>query len=134
KFVVLLEILIFLANQKNYRILSGGEYIKSFRGGRNDKMKPVYEYIINDFTQRVCLDEAARLAHMDPSAFSRYFKRIHKKTFIQFVNEVKIGYACKLLLSQKYNVSQVCYRSGFNNISNFNRQFKSLKKMTPTEF
>lgn len=134
KVIALLKVLKYLSEQKEYSILSSAGYVNSFKERKNSKIVPVYEYIMNNFTERVCLDRAAALANMNPSAFSRYFKRIHKETFTRFVNEVKIGYACKLLIEQKYNISEICYRSGFNNVSNFNRQFKSLKKMTPTEF
>lgn len=134
KVIALLDVLKYLSEQKEYNMLSSAGYVKSFRERKNSKIVPVYEYVMNNFTERIRLNKAADLANMNPSAFSRYFKRIHKKTFTKYVNEVKIGYACKLLIEQKYNISEVCYRSGFNNVSNFNRQFKSLKKMTPTEF
>ncbi|HKK46366.1 MAG TPA: AraC family transcriptional regulator, partial [Balneolaceae bacterium] len=120
--------------QTDYKILSSAGYINSFNENKDNKILRVYEYIMNNFTRDVCLDEAALQANMNPSAFSRYFKRIHKKTFTQFLNEIKIGYACKLLIEQKLNISEICYKSGFNNVSNFNRQFKSLKKTTPTEY
>lgn len=130
----LLKVLKYLSRQSQYKMLSSTGYIHSFKKKKSSKILRIYEYIMNNFTNGVCLEQAAELANMNASAFSRYFKRIQKKTFTQFVNEVKIGYACKLLIEQKCNISEVCYKSGFNNISNFNRQFKSLKKMTPTEF
>ena len=76
----------------------------------------------------------ATVINMNPSAFSRFFKRIHRKNFTTYLNEIRIGYACKLLIEGKQKVISICYDSGFNNISNFNRQFKKIKKMTPTEF
>lgn len=132
--IALLNVLKDLSLQKEYKILSSAGYVNSFQRNKDGKIMPVYEYIMNNFTEGVCLDRAAELANMNPSSFSRYFKRIHRKTFTQYVNEVKLGYACKLLIEQLFNISEVSYRSGFNNVSNFNRQFKSLKKMTPTEF
>lgn len=134
KVIALLDVLKYLSEQEEYSLLSSEGYINSFRKHKKSKIVPVYDYIMNNFTQEVCLDRAAELANMNPSAFSRYFKRIHKKTFTKYVNEVKLGYACKLLIEQKYNILEVCYRSGFNNVSNFNRQFKSLKNMNPTEY
>ncbi|WP_084088487.1 AraC family transcriptional regulator [Fodinibius roseus] len=134
KVITLLELLKYLSEQKEFSMLSSAGYVNSFRKRKNSKIVPVYEYIMNNFKNGICLDNAAELANMNPSAFSRYFKRIHKKTFTRYVNEVRIGYACKLLMEQKFNISEVCYESGFNNVSNFNRQFKSLKEMTPTEF
>lgn len=134
KVISLLNVLKDLSKQENYKLLSSAGYVNNFQKNKNSKIMPVYDYIMNNFTEGVCLDRAAELANMNSSSFSRYFKRVHKKTFIQYVNEVKLGYACKLLIERDFNISEVCYSSGFNNISNFNRQFKSLKELTPTEF
>lgn len=73
------------------------------------------------------------MAHMNASSFSRYFTKIHKKTFVKFLNEIRIGYACKLLIKNKH-IATACYESGFNNISNFNRQFKVIKSITPSDY
>ncbi|MDX1636904.1 MAG: AraC family transcriptional regulator [Balneolaceae bacterium] len=130
----LLDILECLTVQKEYQLLSSPGFVRCFEKKKDSKILRVYEYVMQNFTNDVSLEEVADLVNMNSSAFSRYFKRIQKKTFSQFLKEVKIGYACKLLLEQKYNISEVCYRSGFNNISNFNRQFKSEKNMTPTQY
>ncbi|MFH5832207.1 AraC family transcriptional regulator [Halalkalibaculum sp. DA3122] len=134
KVKVLLDILEYLALQEEYSILSSPGFVRCFERKKDSKILQVYEYVMENFTNDISLDDVADLVNMNPSAFSRYFKRIQKKTFTQFLKEVKIGYACKLLLEQKYNISEICYRSGFNNISNFNRQFKSEKNMTPTMY
>lgn len=134
KLKVLLNILECLAEQEEFSILSSPGFVRCFDKKKDSKILQVYEYVMQNFTNDVSLDDVANLVNMNPSAFSRYFKRIQKKTFTQFLKEVKIGYACKLLLEQKYNISEICYRSGFNNISNFNRQFKSEKNMTPTVY
>ena len=97
-------------------------------------MDKIYEYIINNFKETISLEKVASIAHMNPSAFSRFFKRVNRKTFTQYVSEIRIGYACKLLIENKYNVSEVCYESGFNNISNFNRQFKKAMNYSPSEY
>lgn len=134
KIIKLLDLLKDLSEHKEYKILSSAGYVNSFKEINNSKIVKIYEYIMNNFKQRVSLESAAELAHMNPSAFSRYFKNIQKKTFTQFLNEVRIGYACKLMIEQKYNIAEVCFESGFNNISNFNRQFKSLKRMSPSQY
>jgi len=134
KIIKLLEILKCLSDQNDYKTLSSTGYVDKFSEKKDTKILKVYKYIMNNFTQGICLDEAADLINMNPSAFSRYFKRIHKKTFTRYVNEVKVGYACKLLIEQKFNIAEICYKSGFNNVSNFNRQFKSIKEMTPSDF
>jgi AraC-like DNA-binding protein len=89
---------------------------------------------MNNFQKEVTLEAVANIASMNPAAFCRYFKRITNKSFIQFLNEIRIGYACKLLLDDKFSVSQICYESGFNNLSNFNKQFKAATNKTPQDY
>ena len=93
-----------------------------------------HEYIFKNFTKQILLSDVAAIAHMNPTAFSRYFKRIHRKTFSRYLIEIRIGYACKLLIENKINVSSACYESGFNNISNFNKQFRNIMNMSPSQY
>jgi len=74
------------------------------------------------------------MVNMTPPSFCRYFKSRTTKVFSAFVNEVRIGNACRMLIEKKYTVSQVCFKSGFNYLSNFNRQFKKIKGLTPSKF
>lgn len=134
KILKLLEILKALYEHTQRRILSSAGYVNSFKNINNSKIVKIYEFIMNNFKHEISLENAADLANMNPCAFSRYFKNTQKKTFTQFLNEVRIGYACKLLMEKQYNIAEVCFESGFNNISNFNRQFKSLKQMSPSQF
>jgi AraC-like DNA-binding protein len=71
---------------------------------------------------------------MSIPAFCSYFKKRTKKTYIDFVNEVRVGYACKLLLTTQMSVLQVCFDCGFNTVANFNRQFLKIKKTTPSQY
>jgi AraC-like DNA-binding protein/quercetin dioxygenase-like cupin family protein len=79
-------------------------------------------------------DEAASLAHLSPSAFSRFFKAHTGKTFHNFVNEVRVGHACRLLMEPEFNITEVALRCGFGDLTSFNRIFRRLKRMTPTEY
>jgi YesN/AraC family two-component response regulator len=65
---------------------------------------------------------------------SKFFRERTRRTFVSFLNEVKIGYACRLLSEQAMSISQICFESGYSNLSNFNRQFKKLKSMTPSQY
>jgi AraC-like DNA-binding protein len=132
--IKVLEMLLKLENEKDFSYLASLGFINSFERKKDDKIFRVYEYIRNNFTDHISLDKAAELANMESSSFSRYFKRVHKKTLTRYVNEIRIGYACKLLIEQKFNVSEVCYKSGYNNVSHFNRKFKSFKGVTPSEY
>lgn len=130
----LIRILDQLAKDKNYVQLSSSGFLNAFLKPENKSLDKVYSYIFNNFKNEVTLNDVAEIAHMNPSAFSRFFKKGSRKTFSRYLNEIRVGYACKLLLEQKYNITDICYESGFNNLSNFNRQFKSITKYSPTEY
>ncbi|MDR9365043.1 MAG: AraC family transcriptional regulator [Balneolaceae bacterium] len=134
KLIKVLEMLLKLATTKDFEYLASPGFVTSFERKKDDKIFRVYEYIRNNFRDQISLDKAAELANMESSSFSRYFKRVHKKTLTRYVNEIRIGYACKLLIQQKYNISEVCYRSGYNNVTHFNRKFKSFKGVTPSQY
>lgn len=95
------------------------------------RINGVLSYIIQNYQQEIQLREVAKLANMSESAFSRYFKKRTRRTFSQFIAEIRIEHACKLLVQDKMSISAISLESGFNNLSNFNRQFKQLKKTTP---
>ncbi|SDM19480.1 AraC family transcriptional regulator [Kriegella aquimaris] len=129
-----LNTLFLLAKHKNFRLLASTGYVNTFNRTDGKNLDVIYAYIFKNFKNPIHSKDVAGVAHMNASAFSRFFKRVHRKTFTKYLNEIRVGYACKLLMEQKSNVSLVCYESGFNNISNFNRQFKSIMHMSPTEY
>ena len=134
RLVSMLGMLKELSEQSSYQLLSGPDcaYVSKKEG--NDRLRRIYEYVAQNFSNSISLTHVAQLAQMNPSAFSRFFKKTQHQTFSRFLNEVRVEHACKLLAEQHHNVSEACYASGFNNISNFNRQFKSLKHMSPSQF
>ncbi|MDT0553069.1 AraC family transcriptional regulator [Urechidicola vernalis] len=129
-----LNILNSLSNYKNYDLLSSQGYIDSFNHLDNEHMAKAYAYIYKNFTATIYLKDVADVINMNPASFSRFFKRVNRKTFSRFLNEVRIGYSCKLMIENQLDITSICFESGFNNISNFNRQFKSIKEMSPTEY
>tara|TARA_R110000868_G_scaffold157160_2_gene384294 strand:+ start:3406 stop:4272 length:867 start_codon:yes stop_codon:yes gene_type:complete len=134
KTIKLLEILFKLANHEEYQLLSSPGFLNSFNKTDNKGLDEIYEFVFKNFNQPIGSKDVAEIAKMNPSAFSRFFKRIHRKTFTRYLNEIRIGYACKLLIENKNNITPVCYESGFNNISNFNRHFKSITGMSPSDY
>lgn len=135
RIIRIIEILKDLTKHNDYQILSSASYTGGIDSTKGDhKMERINNYILNNFKNGVSLEEVAELANMNTSAFSRYFKQVQKKTFTKFVNEIKIGHACKLLIEEDYNIAEVCYNSGYKNLSNFNRKFKEIKKTSPSEF
>lgn len=100
----------------------------------NSRMEKVMSYINSNYTKALSLKDIASMAAMNPTAFCRYFKENTGKTFLQYVVEMRIGYACKLLLMREMDISQICLESGFDSISHFNRTFKKITHFTPSQY
>jgi AraC-like DNA-binding protein len=134
RIIKLLEILYELANHKNYQVLSSIGFKSSPNKVGNDVLDKMYDYIFDNFKKNISSKDIATAVAMNHSAFSRFFKRVQGKTVTKYLNEIRIGFACKLLLEAHYNISNICYDCGYNNLSNFNRHFKEIKGMSPTDF
>jgi AraC-like DNA-binding protein len=132
--LMLLSLLNIMANSTEYKLLASDGYSNSMKETETDRMNRVHAYVMKNFREKVSLDDVAAIANMSPTSFSRYFKVHANKTFSDFLTEIRIGYSCKLLAGQKVSVSQVCYDSGFNTLSNFNRQFKAVTHYSPLEY
>jgi AraC-like DNA-binding protein len=131
----LLTILDIMATSKNTIYLSSPNYKPGILNSEDKgRMETIFMYVIKNYPNKIFLEEIASLVSLTPQSFCRYFKSRTTKVFSAFVNEVRIGNSCKMLIENKYTISQVCYSSGFNYLSNFNRQFKKIKGMTPFEF
>lgn len=134
RFIALLQ-LIKIASKCNYKSLSSFIYDKKYSDNEGNRMRNVFEYTMNHFESDITLSAIAEVANMTKNAFCKYFKKRTNKTYIQFLNELRLEHACKLLLSNTdLTISEVAEQSGFNNMSNFNRQFKVVKNMNPSEF
>lgn len=134
KTMAFINILNKLAEHTETKTLASEGFLNSFKPTKNEKQNKVQAYIFKNFNKTITLEEVAEVANMNASAFSRFFKRINNKTFSRYISEIRIGYACKLLLEDRFNISAICYESGFNNISNFNRQFKLIMNCTPSVY
>lgn len=134
KIIELLSILNILACTKEKVKLASPGFIEDFKTSGSEKITKVCDYIMKNFTKDISLHEVAKIANMSPNTFCLFFKQRTRKTFVNFLNEVRIGYACKLLSGDQYNISEICYMSGFQNLSNFNRQFKKNMSKTPLQY
>ena len=134
KLILLFQILHDLTHCRNYKLLASNGYINNFTKANTRVLDSAYEYIFKNFNKSILLQDVASVANMNPTSFSRCFKRINRKTFTQYVNEIRIGYACRLLTEEKFNITRICYESGFQNVSNFNRQFKKIIGKSPTQY
>jgi len=132
--IYLLEILNLMIHSDDVHELSSPGYTNSLKEGDTEVMNRIHAYVMDHFKQQIQLNEVATLANMTPTSFSRYFKVHANKTFSEFVSEVRIGHACRLLIEDKMNVAQACYESGFQTLTNFNRQFKARTNRTPLQY
>jgi AraC-like DNA-binding protein len=134
RIIKLLEIIDLLSNSQDYNLLSSPGYTNVSKGDDVEKMRGVYDYVMTNFKSKIALEEIADMLNMTTTSFCRYFKPRANKTFSRFVNEIRIGHARKLLLEDNFNISQISYECGFLTLSNFNRQFKTIAKMSPHEY
>jgi len=134
QFISFLEILHLISKAKK-RSLSSLINLKKYAGNEGKRMSDIFQYTMNNYHKEVTLDQVSDIANMTPNAFCRYFKQRTNKTFVNFLIDIRIGNACKLLTkSNDLNITEISYKSGFNNLANFNRKFKSIKGVTPSEF
>ena len=133
RLICLLSVLSILADSSEFDLLSSPE-ISGQNNKDSDRLNKVFNYIMTNFKEEIQLEEVAEIANMSYSGFCRYFKNRTKKNFSLFVNEIRIGYACKRLMESEISVSNICFESGFNNMTNFNEQFKKIVKCTPYQF
>jgi AraC-like DNA-binding protein len=130
---LMLSLLDMLANAPS-KVLSSPYYNSVSSSGEAQKINKVFDYIFRNFREEISLKAVADILPMSPAAFCRYFKARTNRTLIDFVKEVRIGHAAKLLLEKKHNVTEACYMSGYNNLSNFNKHFKEVKGLSPRDF
>ena len=123
-----------MARIENYRILASKAYQLEEHKELNSRLDKIMHFINTNYQRKITQEEVATKIGMTTAAFCRYFKEKTGKGFIFFVNEMRIGYACKLLIENHLSISQICFESGFNNISNFNRMFKRQTGQTPGEY
>lgn len=132
--LTLLSILDSMARSQEFIYLNAATYVSDAHEKSSEKINKVYHYTIGNFRKRITLSEVASLTNHSGAAFCRYFKTRTRKSYFQYLTEIRIAYACELLSKGDFNVSEVCLDSGFNNLSYFHKQFKKVVKSTPTEY
>ncbi len=130
----LILLLDMMANTKDYKYHSSIGYSKTVNTYDFYRFNKIHEHIILNFNKPIKLEDVANTVNISPTAFCRYFKKHTGKTFLSFLNEMRIGHACKLMIDGKLPVALASMESGFNNLSHFNAQFKRVMKLTPTEY
>lgn len=130
-FIKLMDV---MARTENYRLLASKGYQLEEHRELNSRLDKIMHFINTNYQRKITQEEVATKIGMTTAAFCRYFREKTGKGFIYFINEMRIGYACKLLIENHLSISQICFECGFNNLSNFNRMFKRQTGCTPGEY
>lgn len=134
KLLLFLKILHLISKDNGAKYLSSKAFPKRMNIDVNAKITTVYSYIKENYHHKISLEQVAEKANMSPNAFCRFFKDKSKKTFSQYLIEIRIGNACALLYDQDITIENSCYSSGYNSLSNFHKHFKRVIGMSPSEY
>jgi AraC-like DNA-binding protein len=134
RLIYLLEVFEILIRTTERKVLAKAGFLDTVNDTSNEKLKKVYAFIMINFTKKIYLEEVSSLCNMSTSAFCRFFENATGKTLFEYIKEVRIGYACKLLQESDLSISDICYQSGFNNLSHFNNQFKEIYTVAPGQY
>ena len=134
RLIIMLKILSILSDSDNYKVLSKALPVESLSKNSDERLNEIFNFTIKHFPDDIRLKQVAGIANMTVSAFCKYFKLHTGKTYIEFLNEIRISNACKMLREDKKSIEIVAFDTGFKNLSNFNRQFKQINRITPSEF
>lgn len=107
---------------------------QEIKASHDTRMEAVLQFTTDHFFEEIRLSRVAGIACMSVNGFCDYFKRSTKKTYIDFLNEVRVGFACNLLLDTGETIVDICFSSGYNTIANFHKQFLKVKGMTPLQY
>lgn len=131
---IFLQVMSLLAESDQYQILSSENYL-TIKGENNQhRVNKAVKFIFERYNLDLSLEEAAEHLEMEPTYFSKFFRRATGRRFVEFVNSLRIARACDLLAHTDMPITELCFEVGFTNISNFNRRFQALKDMTPSEY
>lgn len=135
RLAALFELAAILLEAPEPRVLSSaGGSIPSRRTNRSERIRRICNVILEKFTENISHREMATQAHMAPASFSRLFLRTTAKTFTQFVTEVRLGHACRLLRESDDTIAEIAFASGFSNLAHFNRMFRRHHRRSPREY
>ena len=134
KFLSLLEVLNYLAQDMPYTFLASHDFLNDASEEESERINMVYNYVREHYARQIRLDEVAQIVSLSKEAFCRFFKKTTNKPFFVFLNEYKINLATKMLIDTDQSISQIAYSIGYNNLTFFYRQFQKFKNTSPSEF
>lgn len=131
RIIILMQILLAIAKSEESISVSSAGFQYDLSEMENDRINAIYEYTLSHFKQKISLEEIASVAGMVPNSFCRYFKARTGKTYSQFLNEIRVGHCCKLLIDNRVSIKQLGFESGFMNFSCFHKRFKETTGLSP---
>lgn len=134
QFLKFLYILYELSVSDGARVLASSSFAHTSRSTESRRVQKVKQYINDHYAEPLTLTGMADLVGMSPVAFSRFFRMRTGRTLSDYIIDIRLGYAARMLVDSTKNISEVCYECGFNNLSNFNRTFKAKRGYTPRDF
>jgi AraC-like DNA-binding protein len=134
RLILLLKALTIISNCKDVKPLSSIGFKPDFMDNEKDRINNIYEYSLKNYKNKIQLEEIAGVANISPNSFCRYFKSRTSKTYSQFLIELRVGQACKLLIENNLSIKQLCYESGFNNFTSFHKYFKMITGKSPLSY
>ena len=132
--MLLMQALAIIAECREPLVLSSIGFKQDSFETEDDRINVIYDYSLKNFKRVIQLDEIAQVASISPNSFCRYFKSRTRKTYSQFLIEVRVGHACKLLIENNISIKQLCYESGFNNFTSFHKYFKMITGKSPLNY
>lgn len=134
RLIALLSILKILAETSERESIASAHAFYKSNDSETLRLNKVYEYTLANYRSDISLQDVAAIANLGITSFCRYFKLMTKKTFNDFLVEIRISHACRFLIEDRLATEVICFECGFNNVSNFYRHFKKVTEMTPLEY
>ncbi len=133
-YIEFLRLMQLLSESEGQRVLANSSFQSETTASADNRIEKLHNYIIAHYKDHVTLNDAANLLNLSPVSVTRLVKQRTGKSFIDFLNEIRLGFATRMMVDSDMSISEICFSTGFNNISNFNRTFKKKQGLTPTEF
>ncbi|KIA91115.1 transcriptional regulator [Pedobacter kyungheensis] len=134
RIIRLLEVLTVIANCSEKNILVSLGFKPNFLENEKDRIQSIYNYTISNYKKKIELKEIAAVAKISPNSFCKFFKTKSRKTYTQFLNEIRVGQACKLLIENDLTVKEICYDCGFYNFTSFHKYFREITGKSPLKY
>jgi AraC-like DNA-binding protein len=130
----LFEILHILTTSKDIVFINNEAFAPANNNPKNDRLSKVFSYVKSNYMKNITLGSISKIANLTPPSFCRLFKKRTKKHFVEYLNEVRVSNACKLLIEADMSISEIAYECGYKTVSNFNKLFKKITGVRPNEY